>query len=255
MYFDPYQVLGVSRDASEEEIKKAYRALSRKYHPDANVNNPNKAQAEERFKQVQQAYDQIMKARAGGYDAGSGYGPGSSRGYQNQGGQGYGGQSSYGGYSYRGSQGGYGGFGSQGGFGGFYGFGGGRQTVNEDFDEATGQMQAARNYINAGHYAEALNVLAGIRDRTARWYYFAAVANEGAGNKVNALNYAQKAVELEPSNTEYCNYLDQLQYGGSWYQTFGSGYGYGRPAGGVGNLCLKFWLLQMILNCLCRCGF
>ena len=44
---DPYRVLGVSRDASEDEIKKAYRTLSRKYHPDANVNNPNKNQAEE----------------------------------------------------------------------------------------------------------------------------------------------------------------------------------------------------------------
>ena len=52
---DPYKILGVSRDASDEEIKKAYRALSRKYHPDANINNPNKAQAEEMFKTVQQA--------------------------------------------------------------------------------------------------------------------------------------------------------------------------------------------------------
>ena len=63
---DPYRVLGVSRDASEDEIKKAYRALSRKYHPDANVNNPHKDQAEEKFKEVQQAYDQIMRERQQG---------------------------------------------------------------------------------------------------------------------------------------------------------------------------------------------
>ena len=48
--FDPYSVLGISRDASDEEIKKAYRKLSRKYHPDANINNPNKAQAERNLK-------------------------------------------------------------------------------------------------------------------------------------------------------------------------------------------------------------
>ena len=39
---DPYKVLGISRNASDDEVKKAYRAMSRKYHPDANINNPNK---------------------------------------------------------------------------------------------------------------------------------------------------------------------------------------------------------------------
>ena len=68
---DPYSILGVSRDATDEEIKKAYRRLSRKYHPDANINNPNKAQAEEKFKEIQQAYDQIMKEREFGTGAGN----------------------------------------------------------------------------------------------------------------------------------------------------------------------------------------
>ena len=73
--YDPYKVLGISRDATDDEVKKAYRKLSRIYHPDANVNNPNKAQAEEKFKEIQQAYDQIMKEREQGTsNSYSGYG-------------------------------------------------------------------------------------------------------------------------------------------------------------------------------------
>ena len=83
---DPYKVLGIAPGATDEEIKRAYRNLSRKYHPDANVNNPDRAQAEEKFKEVQMAYDQIMKQKQQGYSYGSGYG-GGSYGY---GGFGYG---------------------------------------------------------------------------------------------------------------------------------------------------------------------
>ena len=61
--WNPYQVLGVSRDASDDEIKKGIPEFEPKDHPDANINNPNKAQAEEMFKKVQAAYDQIMKER------------------------------------------------------------------------------------------------------------------------------------------------------------------------------------------------
>ncbi|MFT3982821.1 MAG: DnaJ domain-containing protein [Lachnospiraceae bacterium] len=64
---NPYLVLGVKEDATNDEIKTAYRALSRKYHPDANINNPNKAAAEEKFKEVQQAYEQIIDEREHGY--------------------------------------------------------------------------------------------------------------------------------------------------------------------------------------------
>jgi molecular chaperone DnaJ len=53
---DPYDVLGISRTASPEEIKKAHRKLVRQYHPDRNPDDPK---AEERFKEVQQAYDLV----------------------------------------------------------------------------------------------------------------------------------------------------------------------------------------------------
>lgn len=81
----PYEVLGVSPTASDDEIKKAYRDLTRKYHPDANVDNPLADLAEEKFKEVQEAYDMIMKERSsGGYSYGGGgasYGYGANAGY------------------------------------------------------------------------------------------------------------------------------------------------------------------------------
>lgn len=71
---DPYKVLGVSYNASDDEIKKAYRSLSRKYHPDANVGNPNQKEYEEKFKEVQQAYNMIMDQRQGKSQPQQGFG-------------------------------------------------------------------------------------------------------------------------------------------------------------------------------------
>ena len=80
---DPYEVLGIQRGASEEEIKKAYRAQCKRWHPDLNPNDPT---AEEHFKEVQAAYDAIVKGDTGPQ-------PGAGGGYSQQG---------YGGYSQQG---------------------------------------------------------------------------------------------------------------------------------------------------------
>lgn len=63
---DPYSVLGVSSSASDDEIKKAYRELARKYHPDNYHDNPLADLAQEKMKEINEAYDTITKMRAGG---------------------------------------------------------------------------------------------------------------------------------------------------------------------------------------------
>lgn len=78
---DPYEVLGVSQNASDEEIKKAYRNLARKYHPDNYQDNPLADLAEEKMKEINEAYDLITKNRSGGSSY-SGYNSGTA--YQSQ---------------------------------------------------------------------------------------------------------------------------------------------------------------------------
>ncbi|MBR4025245.1 MAG: J domain-containing protein, partial [Firmicutes bacterium] len=127
---DPYRVLGVSPNATEEEIKKAYRTLSRKYHPDANIGSPNQAEYEEKFKEVQQAYKTIMDIRSGKAQPQNGYG---GYGYGGQGGsQQYGGQ-------------GFDPFGF-GGFGGF-GFGGQEQAYRQERSQDDQYLSSAAQYI------------------------------------------------------------------------------------------------------------
>ena len=201
MVNNPYEVLGVPRNASNDEIKKAYRQLCKKYHPDSYVDNPLADLAEEKFKEVQAAYDQIMKEREGG------------------------------GYSYSST--------------------GQTQTSSQE----TAELQAARNYINNRRFHEALNVLSNIGNRTAMWYYYSAIANMGIGNNLVAVDHAKQAAAMEPNNMEYVNFANQMQFRSQRYQT--TGYGYGRPTYGTGNMCCDLWCMDTMCECmggdLCAC--
>lgn len=253
---DPYQVLGISRSASDEEIKKAYRTLSRKYHPDANINNPNKAQAEEKFKEVQTAYQQIMYEKQHPYATSD---RGSSQGYGQSTSSGAGG--SYGDSGYGGEYRGYGDWGDfWGNFGDFwngYGsqgqgsYGGqnqqGRSNGTENEEDLA--FQATVNFINARHYQEAVNVLNSMKERPAKWYYYSAVANSGLGNNVVALQHAQTASNMEPGNVNYRNLVQQLQSGQGWYETRQTGYS--SPAGGTATWCIRLCLINLVLNMCC----
>ncbi len=79
---DPYSVLGVSPSASDEEVKKAYRELARKYHPDNYANNPLADLAEEKMKEINEAYDTITKQRSGGGQQGASGGYSGYSGHQ-----------------------------------------------------------------------------------------------------------------------------------------------------------------------------
>ena len=194
MVQDPYKVLGVSPDASDEEIKKAYRDLTKKYHPDLNPDDPKAA---EKMNDINTAYDQIKNGNvpgAGGYGSayGAGYGAGA---YQQQ--YGYGGYSDW--NAWNASQ--------------------ARQTERSEYT-------AAVNFIRNGMYREALNALSGVpqEERDGKWYYLSAGANMYMGNKVAALEHAKRAVSLDPNNAEYRRLLEQLQSGGDFYDNYSGGY-------------------------------
>lgn len=262
---DPYQVLGLSRGASDEEIKKAYRTLSRKYHPDANINNPNKDQAEAKFKEVQQAYQQIQRelnggsqySRTGGQRA---YGPGSSRGYGGSGSYGSGDGTGYDGDGYQN----YGSYGQQGGyddfwkmfFGTYQNAGGAYQGGVNFRSETDPHLRAAASYINSGEYQQALNVLRDITPRTANWYYYSAYANSGAGNNLIALQHAKQALSMEPNNIRFQQLVQTLENGGSWYRQQQSDYGYPRSSSGgfCMKLCIGYTICSMCFGGGLCCG-
>lgn len=222
---DPYKILGISRDATDDEVKQAYRKLSRKYHPDANINNPNKDKAEEMFKLVGQAYNQIMDERKNGYSGG--YGNGGS---------------AYGGSGNGNYGGGYSGNPFEDFFGGFNGQQG---QSSQYYGQDASYYTAASNYINNRRFQEALNVLSNIQDRTAQWYFLSSLANNGLGNNVMALDFAKTALEMEPNNQTYQRLVQTLESGGQWYNT--RQYSYGGDSGAMccADPCTTLCLLNM----------
>ncbi len=203
MIDDPYKILGVSPNASDEEIKQAYRRLAKQYHPDR---NPGDEEAAKKMQQINAAYEQIKN-------------PGASQ------------------------QGGYGGYSQYDPFGGFGGY---QQRTYTDSDTGDNYQKAAMNYIRFGRYREALNALNNATERNARWYYLSALANDGLGNQVTALEHIRRAVSMEPENPEYLRMLNIIENGGAAYrQQAGNFGGFTMRSNPCMNLCLCY-LSQML---------
>lgn len=121
-------------------------------------------------------------------------------------------------------------------------------------DMRKSQTAAAGNYLRNGYYREARNTLDGMgeHEKTARWYYYSAMAHMGLGNNVAALEHAGKAASLEPQNMEYQMLLQRLQSGGQWYESRQAAYGYPNMSGN--DLCLKICLANLFCNLCCGGG-
>ena len=177
---DLYEVLELQKGASEEEIKKAYRRLAKKYHPDL---NPGNKEAEEKMKEVNEAYEAIQKQRSGGGGSG-GYSQSSS--------------SSSGGYQYGYQQQSYGG-----------------GTNNPTFNRV-------RNLINMGDLNSAERLLQEVPQKSGEWYFLMGSIAYRRGWLDEAMQNYNLAVQMEPGNMEYRQALNMMQRGGQAYRPYGN---------------------------------
>lgn len=244
MIDDPYQVLGLSKGASEQEIKKAYRKCAKQWHPDLHPNDPAAAR---KMNEINEAYDMLMNPeKYAAREAAKQQQQQQRASYQQQ-------QTNQTGYRGSGQQqnpgGRYSDFDFDDFFGfGFYGSGGGdstRPTVQPGDSIA---VQRAIQAIDSRQYQSAVSILATVvsAERNARWYYLNAVANYGCGNRVQAMDHIRRAIELEPDNRAYRQLYQLYGQGSRTYEANAQDFAQGAEQ--MQKLCLGLCAAHLCCN-------
>lgn len=191
---NPYKVLGIKEGASYDEIKRAYRELAKKYHPDRYQNNPLSDLADEKMREINEAYDFLMKNAGGAYQYQSDY----NQSYDNSNASGSTYNQQYQSQQQQQSQ-------SQ----------SQSQTGNQSqYQYANGNdmelERQARMYINNGNLNEAQKLLDRMQTRNAVWYYLQGLIFLRRGWYDRGFTNIQKAANMDPANFEYRNALNNL---------------------------------------------
>ena len=227
---NPYKILGVSPDADDEAIKKAYRELARKYHPDRYTDTDLADLASEKMKEINAAYEEITRMReaasAGGAASGASYADPQGGGYTRR----SGGQGS-----------------SQTG-GAYSDVGGGSNYRQQNYSaDAKSKFTLIRNCINSGNISEAERLLGEVdmADRGAEWVFLTGCVQLHKGFYVDAQRSFEQAYRMEPTNNEYWQFKERMhQRAGN----FGQGYQTSKDNGAC-DMCSTL----LCADCCCEC--
>lgn len=187
---NPYEILGVPENADEATIKKAYRELVKKYHPDNYKDNPLADLAEEKLQEINEAYDILTSNKSNTHHKNNSYS------YQNSG----------------------------------------------------SKFAYVRSLIQQRRIADADSELNRNNDGSAEWHYLKGVVCVSKGWHFEGIQHIQTACNMEPSNMEYRNMLNNIQMRSNAFNSMGNNYGY-RQGPDMCNCCSNL----ICADCCCEC--